>query len=799
LLIGLGLLCGPGAMAAELPAHEVRVIVPFTDLASFMPPGNRMVIVPEADYRYLLDVGSDSTPIAGPASAPAPLDFAVREARYETAVVRRGLRVQARFTVDLPNPGWKRVPLLPTAIVPNRAVCDGKALALDQGADADTKQPAYCVLTQATGTIVVEIDGFLPVSSPDEQLPRQFDLPVIPAARTLVAFGVPGEHIEAWIDPGMVIERSENADGVRLCALVPPVSPLRCAWFPRVTPVSPPETAVASATATGSAEASVTAVIPEETRVEVTELNLLSFEEGFVHGRNRYLFEISGGEGLATFSLMVPPRLTVMKVISPQVEDWGVVDEAGKQMKRLNLKFTSRLRGSVSIAIEYEEPLQDLENGKYEVPELVPLAVDRVFGHLGVAAARTLKVQANEQSDDYSVVDVAKFRHLLGSGAPDKIPYAFQFIKHPNKMNLTVTRPQEVAQQTAAIDRAHAMTTIHIDGYLLGRVAYEVRNNSQQFLKVKLPVIEGCPAELWSSEVAHQPVRSGFDNQRGVFNVPIVRSPQIDGKAVSFPVEIVYAVRLPKRLSAATRARIELPAVDLPISELSWVVYLPDGYDLSRPVTNLDQLRQRPDQSLLSHAAIVNTTYAIGGTLAGSGSTGTTAGGWGLLTDPTGDKGSGTGGAMRSAWTGDMGNLDRMYGFLGLLPVKFNVPASTWWSAFQGQLIDPDRPPPFIDGWLISPRQGKVGRWFKGIMFGLGAIAGFAILALFRGIRPRIMVLLLVFCAALFGLALVMKLYQADHLFKLGVVSVVASGLLWRWFRYDPRTLKGEPTAPTHP
>lgn len=730
--------------------EEIRVLVPFTDLSKVVGPEDKMVLISEEEYRALAETGE--RPPAPP--APPPVPWSVREASYVGTVGDRGVRFRARFDLDLWREGWKQVPLLTSAVVPSQARLDGNPTPLDL-VPGGGGESFYGLVIDGTGSRRLEVEFFLPLAATEFNT-RRIELPTIPFCRSTLEVTVPEAECDAWVDPGVLWQTASGREGSTFRALLPPTPRVRLELVRRLpapketvqeeTPAPSPESASAAAPA-------APVVLREETRVVVTERNLLVCEEGFVRGHNRYALQISGSEGITSFTLRVPPQVRILEVKDRPVEDWKVEERPDENWRRLNIAFASEVKGQIAFTVDFEEDIQQRKEELYQVPELVPVMVDRSQGLLAVGCLPALELAVPEAPQGYSPIDVGEFLREYQGQPPDKLPFAFKFLRHPNRLRLAVTRPKDIEQSTAVVDKAEAVTLVNEEGYLLTRMAFEVRNNSEQFLKIQLPRLGTESATLWSSEVADQAVKAGYDPEQQVFNVPIIRSPMVDGQSQPFPVEVIYAQRLPTRLSSFLPVRFELPRVHLDVSEMNWVVYLPEGYELMRGQGNVDRLMDRPAQPLLE----------------------------GQKRFPGLDLGS----LLTTRSQATLGGEGAGNAIVGLLPVEFRIPTTGWPTSFSMQQIDPRGVPPHVAGVLVSPKAGP-GRVFQLVMLLAGCLAGAALV--FLGTGPRRFFWFAVLAVLSCGLAftLMMKLYQADHFFKMGFLVVFVTMVLSAVYRWKP-------------
>lgn len=112
------------------------------------------------------------------------------------------------------------------------------------------------------------------------------------------------------------------------------------------------------------------------------------------------------------------------------------------------------------------------------------------------------------------------------------------------------------------------------DGSILCRARYEVRNRTQQYLRLKLP----AGAKVVLARVNEQSRPLTPTGQPDQYLLPLERSlPSVLG-LVSFPVEIIYTCKSPP-LGQAGQATLPLPAIDLPVAYAWCQAYFPTGYE----------------------------------------------------------------------------------------------------------------------------------------------------------------------------------------------------------------------------
>ncbi|NCB38144.1 MAG: hypothetical protein EOM80_05180 [Erysipelotrichia bacterium] len=730
--------------------REIRVMAPFKELSKVVPTGDRVVIIPEDDYKYLKDIVAPQIP-----EIMAPQQYRFESVKYSGTIENYGVRFSGDFKLDLFNAGWKKVSLLSTEAIPSAATMNGVTLPMTLVEDNGTT--SYGFLTNATGSVSLRVEFFVPMASSEYRHTSRFTLNTVPVCLSTLEITVNEKDCEAWIDPGVLRPAERMADKTIFKALLPPTSLVNFELY-RNVPVSQPDVKSADKPET---QADQPITIEEKTRITVRQHNLLYFKEGFVSGTNTYDLKIKGGSGIASLSFHIPPKIRILNVDNKLIEKWKQTEENSE--RHLEITFKSRIRGNTNLTIDFEEDIQNLKNENYNVPEIYPIDAEQSFGILGIGCLQTLEISVSAIPQGFSPIIAAEFLKDWAKERPEKTPYAFKFLRHPNTLSLTISRPEDIDQQTAVIDRAEAMTLLNEDGYLLTRVVYEVRNNSQQFLKVKLPQIETATTELWSTQVAGFSVRAGFDEEYDVYNLPIVRSQIENGESRSFPVEIVYAVKTGKQLTAYNQTHIELPTTHLPISELSWMLYLPEGYELMRETGNVDRRQTMAETKFINKSSYFGSmsSYAVS------------------------QKRQTVVSQIQTKQT------ERVFGTAGLLPVKFKIPTTSWATSFTMLQIEPSGKAPYIEGMLVNPRKGR-GFLFQMIMIIVGIIAAAGLIGIFISSKKYLWFIITAIQGIILAIAVYLKLYQADHFVQLGFSTTFFLWLLYHFFAWKPEQTEGQ-------
>ncbi|MCY2931250.1 MAG: hypothetical protein NTV86_17530 [Planctomycetota bacterium] len=166
----------------------------------------------------------------------------------------------------------------------------------------------------------------------------------------------------------------------------------------------------------------------------------------------------------------------------------------------------------------------------------------------------------------------------------------------------------QFAMRESIADLAHYQVALQADGAMMCKAQYEIRNRSQQFLRLALPA--GATVLLARVNEKAQPLVP-LPERPGVFVLPLVRSDATVKGLVTFPVEIVYMVRT-SPLVKSGMARLPLPTLDIPVAYAWGEAYLPEGLTVRRWAGPMQQVAQ-----FSSETAVASIGYGAGELAAG--------------------------------------------------------------------------------------------------------------------------------------------------------------------------------------
>ncbi len=234
------------------------------------------------------------------------------------------------------------------------------------------------------------------------------------------------------------------------------------------------------------------------------------------------------------------------------------------------VELQHKVRGIYLLTVTWETAF-DLKAGTLAVNGVEALGVERETGTLAVVAPPALQVKAAETSEDLLRVDARELPEWATDGAPGgrALPQlVYRYLRPGYKLALGVERFEEAEVLQALVDSARFTTVVAEDGQMMTEMALAVRNNARQYLEIILPK----DAQVWSAFVAGQPVRPSLQEDKLL--LPMERSAG-DDAPINVEVTYVGATKFPRK---SGRVALESPALDVPLKNARWELYLPPDY-----------------------------------------------------------------------------------------------------------------------------------------------------------------------------------------------------------------------------
>jgi hypothetical protein len=492
--------------------------------AAQAPAPDGWVVLPVDEYRALRARANPEAPVPSPPPVDATLTRVDYDLRVESSsplgAVGDTIAGRALLTIDVLRDGWVKVPI-PTGLMVRDARIDGQPVALIEG------PPAHVVLSRS-GRVVLSLDISLPLSASAGA--EALTLPPSPAALSRATLTLPRGGVDLTVSGGFVSERSESPSESRWTALGRANQPLTFSWKRKADDRRAEQALrfrarVASVIGLGEEVSTLSANV----RVEVQQ-------------------------GMAReVTLDVPPGMVINQVNGATVADWELKGNL-LRVRLLDPVFTE-----LSFVVLGESRLPP--DGDVTVPLIRVPAAERETGGVAISVLGAGEIERH-QMRGLDLTDVSEVADVVaGRESPSMVAFRLRPIAggEPRSLHVMVKRYTPQAVLIANVEEARYRALAAEDGLFLVEGHYAIRNNQRSFLKVTLP----AGATIWSASVAGRPVRPGVAEGRSVLLA--LEKGRAGEDAPTFVVRITYLQPVEPWVSTS-RAHLELPALDLPIS-----------------------------------------------------------------------------------------------------------------------------------------------------------------------------------------------------------------------------------------
>ena len=506
-------------LVANSFAGEEKVTLPL--------PDSGQVTLTLDEYNKLVEMA------AKPPKKPdtPPLPYSIQHAALKLRVDSDSVLGTVQLEGEVFRKGISKVPLASGLTILD-AHQNGKGVPLQQ------ENGMHTAMLSGPGEFSVALDTGMPLRI--EAGHASFRLPVPAAGSAQLSLVIPGDHTLANITPGLITSRKSENGHTTIEATLAPGQPANIWWATRevIAPVASREVRFLSDSKT------LVSISEAEMRVAVlADITVVQGEPQQFEVQLPEGYEITGVTGASLESSETHAGILTLKVNAPS---------------QRNHEFLISMERAIS-------------DSKAEAPFLSFNKAQRETGEVLVEGAGTMEITAKE-GGGLKRMDVKEVNPYLRSLAHFPPQAAFRYHRQPNEspsLALEWVRFPDGSVLAAVAESAEVTTLVTSDGKSLTEVKLIVKNQAQPFLKVALP----AGASILSADVGGERVKpvQGPDGNR----VPLLRT--------GFHPTGSYVVSFVFMHSGAPFARkggaeLALPNMDIPISLLSWEVFLPERY-----------------------------------------------------------------------------------------------------------------------------------------------------------------------------------------------------------------------------
>ena len=511
-----------GGQAVTIPWKEVEDLLGI----KVEPVGQAATVaLPWQEFKALLQWSVDRK--AGKTDTP-PTDFIIASSEFGGTLTDEGADVVLKAKIEvLRAKGWTHIPILPSTVALTKTT-------LPDGVYIHAAGKQYELLASKAGTLDVTLEFAVAVQK--EGGVNRLTFQRVAATSSVIDLSVAREGVDVKVTGAQSLVVKSAAGKTQVAAALPAGAPLAVSWERALPKVEKAPTKLYAET---------------QTLVAVAEGILLCQETVNVNVLHTPIRELK---------LKAPAGVAILTITGSGMQDWRA-DKAGE----ITVIFARETVGALTLRIAYEQPA----TASVEAPVIRPQGVEREKGFVGVVAVANVEIAAG-QVTGATTIDARQLPADLVAMTNQPILLGFRYVADIFTLPLTIKKHAEVGVLITIVDSALFTVMQLNDGRRITKAVLSVRNNRNQFLRLKMP----AGAEIWSVEVSGNTVSPAKDEQEQVL-IPLVRSAAGARDLAAFPVDLVYIETPKTALAKSGLLKVELPLVDAPVMHDMVSCYLP--------------------------------------------------------------------------------------------------------------------------------------------------------------------------------------------------------------------------------
>jgi len=280
-----------------------------------------------------------------------------------------------------------------------------------------------------------------------------------------------------------------------------------------------------------------------------------------------------------------------------------VVGEGEGQARLWTAMLAEPRRGTVRLAVDFEQRLEELEPEALALPVVEAAEVAYQSGLVAVEGSAELDVRVTDHPRRVDIGELVDAEYQPGR----RLLGVYAFLGTPPAVRVSVGRHPGLGLPPAIVQRAELATVLSADGLAQTSARFLLKTKSL-FLDVRLPP----ESVLWSATLDGQPVKPRREGNRLLLNLPAGPPAQTRDLRVVFQTPVSglafwKGVRVPAPrlfLHAAEGGE----GVEVPAADLLWRLYPPTGYRVVRTEGSVvtDEVQAPP----LAIANVAGVLYA---------------------------------------------------------------------------------------------------------------------------------------------------------------------------------------------
>lgn len=314
------------------------------------------------------------------------------------------------------------------------------------------------------------------------------------------------------------------------------------------------------------------AVEQVQPRITADTLHVAAVADGAVR-HTVYLHYTLQHAGSKLFRVRVPDDAVGVRLVGPQIARRSAVPgEPGLWEVELASKWYDR---PYPLAVQYDTTYE-ADAATVQIDPVIAVATDLQRGHLSVLAGGRVEVGAAVEAGGMVRADARALPAKFGAGDLSESALCYRCPSAGYGLTLNVRRLVDAQAAQATVEHTRLTTVLTADGESINRAQVQLRVGSKRYLETRLPKGGRLLALRVNARAAEPSTRTDATTKETIYLVPLNESV---GEEAAVLVDIVYTAPPTSSTAAASgRLALEGPRFDLPLRDIQWSVYTPEGY-----------------------------------------------------------------------------------------------------------------------------------------------------------------------------------------------------------------------------
>lgn len=280
--------------------------------------------------------------------------------------------------------------------------------------------------------------------------------------------------------------------------------------------------------------------------------------------------------------------------------------EVAGEYRRWLVRLAQPAAGALRLAVDFQQPLADSQHTELVLPVVRADGVDYESGFVAVEGSAELDVRISGQPRKVDIGEMVEAEYQPGP----RLLGAYSFLGTPPPIAVSVVRPRSYPLPAAIIQRTEVTTVVSAEGRAQSQAEFELRTKAI-YLRVRLP----GESELWAVTLDDRPLSPQREQDYVLIDVPAGPAGQVRRLVLVYETPVTDLFML---------SGLDLPAPELvfhetdsgagvpvPVTDLSWRLYLPTGYDVLH--SNGTVVATHVERPGLAAVNLVRWLYRAGG------------------------------------------------------------------------------------------------------------------------------------------------------------------------------------------